>query len=116
MGRGKIEIKRIQNTTTRQVTFSKRRTGLVKKTHELSVLCDAQIGLIVFSTTGKMFQYCTDPYRYFTFFFLIILFTNFIHQYVFIYVAINYIYSMHHHPDLYIIFLLPFFKLRDLIN
>ncbi|KAF7827440.1 protein TRANSPARENT TESTA 16 [Senna tora] len=63
MGRGKIEIKRIQNTTTRQVTFSKRRAGLVKKTHELSVLCDAQIGLIIFSTTGKMFQYCTEPFR-----------------------------------------------------
>lgn len=64
MGRGKIEIKRIQNTTTRQVTFSKRRTGLIKKTHELSVLCDAQIGLIIFSSTGKLFQYCTEPYRY----------------------------------------------------
>ncbi|XP_027362432.1 protein TRANSPARENT TESTA 16 [Abrus precatorius] len=63
MGRGKIEIKRIQNTTTRQVTFSKRRTGLIKKTHELSVLCDAQIGLIIFSSTGKMFQYCTEPLR-----------------------------------------------------
>ncbi|KAK7266836.1 hypothetical protein RIF29_19493 [Crotalaria pallida] len=63
MGRGKIEIKRIQNTTTRQVTFSKRRTGLLKKTHELSVLCDAQIGLIIFSSTGKLFQYCTEPLR-----------------------------------------------------
>ncbi|XP_054823111.1 MADS-box protein FBP24-like isoform X2 [Prosopis cineraria] len=63
MGRGKIEIKRIQNTTTRQVTFSKRRAGLVKKTHELSVLCDAQIGLIIFSSTGKMFQYCSEPFR-----------------------------------------------------
>ncbi|KAK7308282.1 hypothetical protein VNO77_41884 [Canavalia gladiata] len=63
MGRGKIEIKRIENTTTRQVTFSKRRSGLIKKTHELSVLCDAQIGLIVFSSTGKLFQYCTEPLR-----------------------------------------------------
>ncbi|XP_061364835.1 protein TRANSPARENT TESTA 16 [Gastrolobium bilobum] len=63
MGRGKIEIKRIQNTTTRQVTFSKRRTGLMKKTRELSVLCDAEIGLIIFSSTGKMFQYCTEPLR-----------------------------------------------------
>lgn len=65
MGRGKIEIKRIENTTTRQVTFSKRRTGLLKKTNELSVLCDAQIGLIIFSSTGKLFQYCSQPYRYF---------------------------------------------------
>ncbi|XP_057443292.1 MADS-box protein FBP24 [Lotus japonicus] len=61
MGRGKIEIKRIENTTNRQVTFSKRRGGLLKKTHELSVLCDAQIGLIIFSSNGKLFQYCTHP-------------------------------------------------------
>ncbi|KAL1292352.1 hypothetical protein AAHE18_20G265600 [Arachis hypogaea] len=63
MGRGKIEIKRIENTTTRQVTFSKRRNGLLKKTNELSVLCDAQIGLIVFSNTGKLFHYSSHPYR-----------------------------------------------------
>ncbi|THG22406.1 hypothetical protein TEA_012626 [Camellia sinensis var. sinensis] len=61
MGRGKIEVKRIENNTSRQVTFSKRRTGLLKKTHELSVLCDAQIGLIVFSSKGKLFEYCTHP-------------------------------------------------------
>ncbi|KAB1206307.1 Protein TRANSPARENT TESTA 16 [Morella rubra] len=63
MGRGKIRIRRIENQTTRQVTFSKRRAGLLKKTHELSVLCDAQIGLIVFSSTGKMCEYCTEPLR-----------------------------------------------------
>ncbi|CAI0416353.1 unnamed protein product [Linum tenue] len=63
MGRGKIAIKRIENQTTRQVTFSKRRNGLLKKTHELSVLCDAQIGLIVFSGTGKLCQYASDPFR-----------------------------------------------------
>ncbi|ESW25061.1 hypothetical protein PHAVU_003G003800 [Phaseolus vulgaris] len=63
MGRGKIEIKRIENTTTRQVTFSKRRGGLIKKTKELSVLCDAQIGIIIFSSTGKMWQWCTEALR-----------------------------------------------------
>ncbi|CAN6457145.1 unnamed protein product [Victoria cruziana] len=57
MGRGKIEIKRIENATNRQVTFSKRRGGLLKKAHELAVLCDAQIGLIIFSSSGKMFEY-----------------------------------------------------------
>ncbi|KAK9080133.1 hypothetical protein SSX86_001808 [Deinandra increscens subsp. villosa] len=61
MGRGKIEVKRIENNTTRQVTFSKRRSGLLKKTHELSVLCDAQIGLIVFSSKGKLYEYTTHP-------------------------------------------------------
>ncbi|KAK1257557.1 MADS-box transcription factor 29 [Acorus gramineus] len=57
MGRGKIQIRRIENATNRQVTFSKRRTGLLKKAHELGILCDAQLGLIIFSSTGKMFEY-----------------------------------------------------------
>ncbi|KAK4758755.1 hypothetical protein SAY87_020056 [Trapa incisa] len=60
MGRGKIEIRRIDNKITRQVTFAKRRGGLFKKTNELSVLCDAQVGLIVFSSTGKLFQFASE--------------------------------------------------------
>ncbi|KAK4788837.1 hypothetical protein SAY86_020156 [Trapa natans] len=60
MGRGKIEIRRIDNKTTRQVTFAKRRGGLFKKTNELAVLCDAQVGLIVFSSTGKLFQFSSE--------------------------------------------------------
>ncbi|RVW91646.1 MADS-box protein FBP24 [Vitis vinifera] len=63
MGRGKITIKKIEDKTVRQITFSKRRAGLLKKTHELSVLCDAQIGLIIFSNTGKMFEYCSNSSR-----------------------------------------------------
>nr|UXR27462.1 MADS transcription factor AP3-3 [Delphinium anthriscifolium] len=57
MGRGKIEIKRIENTTNRQVTYSKRRTGIVKKARELTVLCDAEVSLIMFSSTGKLSEY-----------------------------------------------------------
>nr|QOC69198.1 MADS transcription factor AP3-3 [Coptis chinensis] len=57
MGRGKIEIKRIENTTNRQVTYSKRRTGIVKKAKELTVLCDAEVSLIMFSSTGKLSEY-----------------------------------------------------------
>ncbi|KAA3463015.1 MADS-box protein SVP-like isoform X3 [Gossypium australe] len=57
MTRQKIEIKKIANTAARQVTFSKRRRGLFKKAHELSTLCDAEIALIVFSATGKLFKY-----------------------------------------------------------
>ncbi|CAM8888864.1 unnamed protein product [Rhodiola kirilowii] len=49
MGRGRIELKKIENKVNRQVTFSKRRTGLFKKATELSVLCDAQIAIIIFS-------------------------------------------------------------------
>ncbi|KAL8256651.1 hypothetical protein R6Q59_031718 [Mikania micrantha] len=60
MAREKIKIKRIENTSARQVTFSKRRRGLLKKAEELAVLCDADVALIIFSTTGKMFQYATS--------------------------------------------------------
>ncbi|URE44599.1 hypothetical protein MUK42_14804 [Musa troglodytarum] len=57
MGRGKIEIKRIENTTNRQVTFCKRRNGLLKKAYELSVLCDAEVALVVFSSRGRLYEY-----------------------------------------------------------
>ncbi|EOA36414.1 hypothetical protein CARUB_v10010907mg [Capsella rubella] len=54
MGRVKLEIKRIENTTNRQVTFSKRRNGLIKKAYELSVLCDIDIALIMFSPSDRL--------------------------------------------------------------
>ncbi|KAL6981076.1 hypothetical protein U1Q18_022707 [Sarracenia purpurea var. burkii] len=57
MGRGKIEIKRIENANSRQVTFSKRRAGLLKKAQELAILCDAEVAVIIFSNTGKLFEF-----------------------------------------------------------
>lgn len=60
MGRGKIEIKRIENTTNRQVTFCKRRNGLLKKAYELSVLCDAEVALVVFSSRGRLYEYANN--------------------------------------------------------
>ncbi|KAL9286249.1 putative transcription factor MADS-MIKC family [Arabidopsis thaliana] len=63
MGRGKIEIKRIENSTNRQVTFCKRRNGLLKKAYELSVLCDAEVALIVFSTRGRLYEYANNNIR-----------------------------------------------------
>lgn len=62
MTRQKIEIKKIVNPSARQVTFSKRRRGLFKKAQELSTLCDAEIAVIVFSTTGKLFEYCSSRF------------------------------------------------------
>ncbi|XP_042380664.1 MADS-box transcription factor 16-like [Zingiber officinale] len=59
MGRGKIEIKKIENPTNRQVTYSKRRTGIMKKARELTVLCDAEVSIIMFSSTGKFSDYCS---------------------------------------------------------
>lgn len=62
IGRGRIEIKRIENTTNRQVTFCKRRNGLLKKAYELSVLCDAEVALIVFSNRGRLYEYANNRY------------------------------------------------------
>ncbi|CAA6659495.1 unnamed protein product [Spirodela intermedia] len=57
MTREKIKIRKIENIAARQVTFSKRRRGLFKKAHELAVLCDADVGLIVFSSTNKLYEF-----------------------------------------------------------
>nr|XP_009417648.1 PREDICTED: MADS-box transcription factor 23-like isoform X1 [Musa acuminata subsp. malaccensis] len=59
MGRGKIAIRRIDDTTSRQVTFSKRRNGLLKKAKELAILCDAEVGLVVFSSTGRLYEFAS---------------------------------------------------------
>ncbi|XP_065872997.1 truncated transcription factor CAULIFLOWER D-like isoform X2 [Euphorbia lathyris] len=59
MGRGKVELKRIENSTSRQVTFSKRRNGLLKKAFELSILCDAEVALLIFSPTGRAYQFAS---------------------------------------------------------
>ncbi|XP_057448596.1 MADS-box transcription factor 23-like isoform X2 [Lotus japonicus] len=63
MGRGKIVIQRIDNSTSRQVTFSKRRKGLIKKAKELAILCDAQVGLVIFSSTGKLYEYSSTSMK-----------------------------------------------------
>ncbi|XP_060672562.1 agamous-like MADS-box protein MADS2 isoform X6 [Ziziphus jujuba] len=60
MGRGRVELKRIENKINRQVTFAKRRSGLLKKAYELSVLCDAEVALIIFSTRGKLYEFCSS--------------------------------------------------------
>ncbi|KAG2400671.1 Floral homeotic protein [Vigna angularis] len=66
MARGKIQIKRIENTTNRQVTYSKRRNGLFKKANELTVLCDAKVSIIMFSSTGKLHEYISPSTSYVT--------------------------------------------------
>ncbi|KAL3735039.1 hypothetical protein ACJRO7_024236 [Eucalyptus globulus] len=60
MGREKIKIKKIDNVMARRVTFSKRRRGLIKKAQELSVLCDADVSLIIFSATGKLYEFSSS--------------------------------------------------------
>ncbi|KAI4303752.1 hypothetical protein MLD38_039348 [Melastoma candidum] len=60
MGRGRVQLKRIESKINRQVTFSKRRAGLIKKAHEISVLCEADVAVIVFSAKGRLFEYSTN--------------------------------------------------------
>ncbi|XP_072979543.1 truncated transcription factor CAULIFLOWER A-like [Typha angustifolia] len=57
MVRGRVQLRRIEDKTTRRVCFSKRRGGILKKAHELAVLCDAEVGLIIFSSQGKLYEY-----------------------------------------------------------
>ncbi|KAG6776029.1 hypothetical protein NC652_014129 [Populus alba x Populus x berolinensis] len=54
MGRVKLAIKRIESNTDRQVTFSKRRNGIIKKAYELSALRDIDIALAMFSPSGRL--------------------------------------------------------------
>ena len=60
MGRKKISITRINDERNRQVTFTKRKFGLMKKAYELSVLCDCEIALIIFTSNNKLYQYASS--------------------------------------------------------
>jgi MADS-box transcription factor, plant len=58
-------VRRIDNSMSRQVTFSKRRNRLLKKMKELSILCDAKIGLIV-SNTSMLYEFSNTKYNSFS--------------------------------------------------
>ncbi|EPS70373.1 hypothetical protein M569_04388, partial [Genlisea aurea] len=60
MVRGKIQIKRIEDSSSRHVTFSKRRSGILKKAFELSVLCDAEVAAIIFSAKGRLYEFSSS--------------------------------------------------------
>nr|UBT84116.1 MADS-affecting flowering-related transcription factor 8.4 [Arabis nova subsp. iberica] len=57
MGRRKVEIKRIENKSSRQVTFCKRRNGLMEKARQLSVLCESSVAVVIVSATGKLHSF-----------------------------------------------------------
>ena len=59
MGRKKIKIERIAASKNRQVTFNKRKVGLMKKAMELSILCDCVIGVIIMSD-NKLYTYSSS--------------------------------------------------------
>ncbi|XP_003388870.1 PREDICTED: myocyte-specific enhancer factor 2B-like [Amphimedon queenslandica] len=60
MGRKKIQITRIQDERSRQITFSKRKAGLLKKAYELSILCDVEIAVIMIAHNSKLYQYASS--------------------------------------------------------
>ncbi|EFE38428.1 hypothetical protein TRV_06898 [Trichophyton verrucosum HKI 0517] len=57
MGRRKIEIKAIKDDRNRSVTFLKRKGGLFKKAHELSVLCSVDVTVIIFGHNKKLYEF-----------------------------------------------------------
>ncbi|CAI4059019.1 hypothetical protein N7582_001266 [Saccharomyces uvarum] len=57
MGRRKIEIEPIKDDRNRTVTFIKRKAGLFKKAHELSVLCQVDIAVIILGTNNTFYEY-----------------------------------------------------------
>jgi hypothetical protein len=59
-------VRRIDNSMSRQVTFSKRRNRLLKKMKELSILCNAKIGLIIISSTSMLYEFSNTKYNSFS--------------------------------------------------
>ncbi|ESQ28369.1 hypothetical protein EUTSA_v10019726mg, partial [Eutrema salsugineum] len=58
MGRVKLKIKKLESFTPRQVTYAKRKHGIIKTAKELSILCDVDIVLLMFSPVGKASLCC----------------------------------------------------------
>jgi hypothetical protein len=63
MGRKKIEIELVDNKKARNVTFSKRRRGLFKKASDLSILCNARVGIVGFTPGGKPFAFGSPTFE-----------------------------------------------------
>ncbi|KAJ0097883.1 hypothetical protein Patl1_27336 [Pistacia atlantica] len=59
MGKRKIEIKKIEDSTKFQIMFSKKRDSLIKKACEISILCDVDMALVIFSAHGRLYEFCS---------------------------------------------------------
>ena len=64
MGRKKIAIQPIPDDRNRNVTFHKRKNGLIKKAMELSILCNCNISLVIFNNENQLYEYCSTDPRY----------------------------------------------------
>ncbi|ORX88555.1 SRF-like protein [Basidiobolus meristosporus CBS 931.73] len=60
MGRKKIKIQTISNDRQRNVTFARRRCGLIKKAHELAVLCESKVALLMFDAKDTCHFYSSE--------------------------------------------------------
>lgn len=61
MGRNKIKIEKIKSERNRNITFIKRKKGLIKKAMELSLLCDAEILVAIVSKDNEQLSlFCSD--------------------------------------------------------
>ncbi|KAM0005936.1 putative transcription factor MADS-type1 family [Helianthus debilis subsp. tardiflorus] len=56
-GRRKIKMEKLENESNLYVAFAKRRPTLFQKASELCILCGAEIAIIVFSPTGKLYSF-----------------------------------------------------------
>ncbi|CAH8332581.1 unnamed protein product [Eruca vesicaria subsp. sativa] len=56
-GKQKIDITKIKKNENRMVTLSKRRNGLYNKLSEVSILCGADVGFLIYSCSGKPFTF-----------------------------------------------------------
>jgi hypothetical protein len=56
-GRQPREIRLVEDEQSRQVTFSKRKAGVFKKASELSILCRANLAIVVFSKSDNAFAF-----------------------------------------------------------
>lgn len=62
-GRVKIKMEYIEDKIRRYTTFSKRKTGIMKKAYELSTLTGTQVMLLVASETGHVYTYATEKLK-----------------------------------------------------
>ncbi|KAJ1662473.1 hypothetical protein IW140_005276 [Coemansia sp. RSA 1813] len=60
MGRKKINIREIENSRQKTVTFARRRAGLIKKAHELSILCGVKVAILMFDSKHASHVYSSS--------------------------------------------------------
>jgi len=62
-GRVKIDIEFMKDKQKRCTTFSKRKSGLMKKSYELATLTGSQVMVLVASETGHVYTYATKKFQ-----------------------------------------------------